>query len=95
MSDRLDQMLSGLAGAAPDHSLEGLEGAVWAGIGRERAAARARMAMVPVSCAAVLMATAVGVATGRVAAGEAAKPPQGELLAFSVPLAPSTLLEGS
>jgi hypothetical protein len=90
MSDRLDQMLSGLAGAAPDHSLDGVEGAVWAGIGRERAAARARMAMVPVSCAAVLMATAVGVA-----AGAASKPQQGELLAFSVPLAPSTLLEGS
>lgn len=95
MTNDLDQLLNGLAHAAPDTSLEGFEDAVLSGVARRREAARAARALAPVRAASVGLALAVGVAAGGMAAATTlAEPQRLDTFSSSAHLAPSTLLEG-
>jgi hypothetical protein len=95
MPNDLDQMLAQLAQDAPAGSLEGLETAVMRGIAKRREELRASRAIVPARAASVVMALALGVAAGGMAAAKSAGEPH-RLNTFSAGahLAPSTLLEG-
>jgi hypothetical protein len=93
MTGDLDDLLSGLAQAPADRSLQGLESSVLAGVAGERSARRAVRALAPAQAAAVVAAVVVGVAAGGVAGMSVSRPPPPAML--STALAPSTLLVAS
>lgn len=96
MPKDLDQMLAQLAQDAPAGSLEGLETAVMRGIARRREDLRAARAIAPARVASVVMALAVGVAAGGMAAAKSlGEPHRFNTFSVGAHLAPSTLLEGA
>lgn len=95
MPKDLDQMLAQLAQSQPGGSLEGMETAVIRGIAQRREDLRAARMMAPARAASVVLALALGVAAGGMAAAKSLGEPH-RLNTFSAGahLAPSTLLEG-
>lgn len=95
MTDRLDQLMAGLAAAPTDRALDGFDAEVASGIARHRAEAKAAASLGPAQLASLGLALAIGVAAGSVAAASAA-PPANQFNSFAInpQLAPSTLLDG-
>ena len=90
MRGDLDELLGGLASLPADRSLHAVEGAVMAGVARERAARRTLMVMLPAQAAVVAASVAIGLLAGGAAVRDASQPH--ELAMISTDLAPSTLL---
>ena len=95
MRDDLDHLMSRLADARPERSLDGFEHVVLQGVAKRREEIQAAQALTPVRVASIGVALAIGVATGGMAAASTlAQPPQVSPFSTSAHLAPSTLLEG-
>ena len=95
MRDDLDHLMSRLADARPERSLDGFEHVVLQGVAKRREEIQAAQALTPVRVASIGMALAIGVTTGGMAAaGALAQPPQVSPFSTVAHLAPSTLLEG-
>lgn len=90
MSGDLDDLLGGLARAPTDRSLHAVEGAVMAGVARERDARRTLNVLLPAQAAAVVASVAIGIFAGGAVARVTSQPH--ELAMVSTDLAPSTLL---
>lgn len=95
MRDDLDHLMSRLADAGPERSLDGFEHVVLQGIARRHEEIQAAQALTPVRVASIGVALAIGVTTGGMAAASTLKqPPQVSPFSTVAHLAPSTLLEG-
>jgi hypothetical protein len=90
MRGDLDDLLSGLARAPADRSLQAVESAVMAGVARERDARRTLHVLLPAQAAMIAVCIGIGLVAGG-AAVRVASPPH-ELAMISTDLAPSTLL---
>ena len=95
MRDDLDHLMSRLASAGPERSLDGLEQAVLLGVAERREDLQAARALAPVRVASVGVALAIGLTTGGMAAAATfSQPLQVSPFSAAAHLAPSTLLEG-
>ena len=95
MSERLDELVAGLAESPTDRSLDGLEWEIGRGIQARRRDARVARILSPVRAASIGLALAMGMAAGGLtAAGAMAGPRLPAVLSGGADLAPSTLLEG-
>ncbi|MFZ3008271.1 MAG: hypothetical protein WA047_19065 [Phenylobacterium sp.] len=95
MRDDLDHLMSRLADARPERSLDGFEHVVLQGVARRRDDIQAARALAPIRVASIGVALAIGVTTGGMAAASTlTQPPQVSPFSTAAHLAPSTLLEG-
>ena len=95
MRNDLDHLMSRLADARPERSLDGFEHVVLQGVAKRREEIQAAQALTPVRVASIGVALAIGVTTGGMAAASTlTQPPQVSPFSTVAHLAPSTLLEG-
>ncbi|MDO8912123.1 MAG: hypothetical protein Q7V13_09750 [Phenylobacterium sp.] len=95
MRNDLDHLMSRLADARPERSLDGFEHVVLQGVAKRREELQAAQALTPVRVASIGVALAIGVTTGGMAAASTlTQPPQVSPFSTVAHLAPSTLLEG-
>jgi hypothetical protein len=95
MSDRLDELVSRLAGSPTDRALEGLEAEVGRRIRVSRREAQTTTLLASVRIASIGLALAMGITVGGMtAAGAMAGPRAPGVFSAAAELAPSTLLEG-
>lgn len=89
--DDIEQALSRLAGADPEHELGGLEADVWRGVSLYEAGRRRAALIRPVGALGVVGALALGVAAGG-SVTQTANATELEVFSPYAALAPSTLL---
>ena len=95
MRDNLDHLMSRLADARPERSLDDFEHVMLQGVARRRDDIQAARALAPIRVASIGVALAIGVTTGGMAAASTlTQPPQVSPFSTAAHLAPSTLLEG-
>lgn len=94
MSDRLDKLVGGLAGAPLDRPLDGFETEIGRSIARRRRDMKDAALLAPVRIASLGVALAMGVTAGGAASTMAFLTPQPlSVFSPSTHLAPSSLLE--
>lgn len=96
MRDDMDHLMARLAVVRLDRSLDGFEQAVLLGVAKRREDLRVTRALAPARMTSVVIALAIGVTAGGVAAANSISQAT-QLSPFSAAahLAPSTLLEGA